>query len=350
MKICSSFFEDVEIDEKGDAYVCCACRMSGISVGNIFSKSFDEIWNSKQLIKGREEALKGNYLPDFCNRDICLKIANNLFENRKEEYKPVMETYPKNIAFPIGEECNAKCIFCRDKLKIETKEEINYLKECLDKYYLNMCKNVNILTVNDSGDAFSRFSKIFIKTISEKFPKIKFKLMTNGISATKKNLDELNIYKKITEIDITISASNPKTHEKIFRVKGWNQLLDNLSYINNRVENKDIERITFNFIICQYNWKEILSFIDFAKKYNAHIHFSEVKDLTNDSLNLKYKDMTVHLQNDKNHKKFKKLLASPLLDDSKIYLTPKIKQLRTEAIKEKENSKIHKFFAKFNIN
>ena len=119
MKVCSSLFEDIEINELGEVFICCACKISNISVGNIFKQSFNDIWNSELLVKVREEALKGNYLPSFCNKQHCYKLADNSLDEKKDFYKPIMEIYPKKVALPIGRECNAKCVFCRDEIKLE---------------------------------------------------------------------------------------------------------------------------------------------------------------------------------------------------------------------------------------
>lgn len=338
MKVCGSLFEDIEITKSGEVYICCACRISKISIGNIFEQPFNDIWNSKLLIKIREEALKGNYLPSFCNKEYCYKLTENTLDEIKDFYKPVMNSYPRKIAFHIGRECNAKCIFCRDEIIMETKEQIAALKNCLDKYYLDICNDVAKIVVNDDGDAFSRFSMEFIKTIALKYSNIKFKLMTNGIAATQKNLDDLGIYNRIEEFDVTINATTRKTHEKIFRVKGYKQLIKNLSYIKRLLDEGKIDILNFNFVINQYNYKEVIHFIKFAKKYNAKIRFTEIKNFWNDTLNIKFRDLTVHFPDDKNHKKFKSMLASPVFDDPNIILSPKIRELHIEAMQEKKNS------------
>jgi MoaA/NifB/PqqE/SkfB family radical SAM enzyme len=346
LKVCNSIFEKLEIDDEGEAYFCCEERVVRQSIGNVFKQDFSDVWNSELAIKIRKASLEGKY--PYCNAKICHKLVNNKEEHfceAQEHFKPIMEKYPIQISFPIDQDCNAKCIFCRDKLEIATEERLNDLREKLNNIYLPMCKDIEYLTVNNLGDAFfSKFSREFIKTVSEKYPNIKFVIMTNGICATKELFKELNLEGRIKEFDVSINAVKQSTHEKIFRTKGFKQLQKNIEYIGNLKKEGKIENLNFNFVICKYNWKEMKPFIKYGFKHNAQINFWEVRDYYNNTLDNKYEDMTVHTPTSKEYQKFKKYICSKEFEQENITLSPVIKKIRAEALKEKPLTFWNKLF------
>lgn len=343
-KICPSIFYDLEVEPDGEAFFCCYHRIEKKSLGNIFVKKFDDIWNSKFAQVVREEALKGNY--PYCNKKLCHRL-NTKNENHlmsvESSFEPYLSQYPVQISFPLDSECNGKCIFCRDKIKTETKQSIENYKEKLINTYLPIIKNSKIITVNDSGDAFfSRFSRYMIKTLIKENPNIKFRIMTNGICATKEIIEELNLCNHIEEFAISINATTEKTHSKIFRTKGFKQLVKNLEYISKLKEEGKIQNLHFNFVVCKYNYKEMVDFVSFAKKHKANIHFWEVKDYYHNTLENKFEDIAVHLESHKDYKKFNKILLNKIFDDDNIILSPIINEIRNKAIKQKENTLINK--------
>ena len=352
MKVCNSIFEKIEIDDSGETYFCCEGRVARFSIGNIFRQSFDEVWNSPIAIKMREKALQGEY--PYCNAKVCHKLVNNIDEHfceQQEHFQPIMQKGPTQISFPIDQDCSARCIFCRDDIRVASEPQLHDLRYKLHNIYLPMCKDVEYLTVNNLGDAFSsRFSREFIKTISETYPHIKFVLMTNGISATKELIYSLGLPGKIKEFDISINAINEKTHRKIFRIKGFKQLLKNLKYIAELKSQNKIDFLNFNFVICKYNWKEMKPFIAFAKKHNAKINFWEVRDYSGAPLENNYADMTVHREGDKGYNQFRRMLCDKIFDDEDVVISPVIKKIREDALTQYKSTLLYKIsnFLKLN--
>ena len=65
MKVCKEPFENIEITIDGNVYFCCSHDIEGKSIGNIYSQSFEEIWNSQKAIEMRTQILNNNY--SYCN-------------------------------------------------------------------------------------------------------------------------------------------------------------------------------------------------------------------------------------------------------------------------------------------
>ena len=338
MKVCWELFNAIEITDDGSVYVCCEQRVSKFSVGNIFKDKFEDIWNCEKLVKMREAALKGEY--PYCNHGICEKLSrggvekNDLFIEALPSYKPVMTLFPIQIAFPLERDCNAKCIYCRDEIISSKKEQIELFNDKFNNIYLPIMKDVSIFTVNDMGDAFgSKLSRQVIKNIINRYPKIKFKLMTNGICAGEKFIKELDLENRIVEFSISINAVCEKTHYKIFRVRGWKLLLKNLKYIS-KLKRKmgKIPSFHFKFVVCSNNWKEMAKFVKFASKYGANADFWEVRDYW--TLENKYEDLAVHNETHKDFEAFVKSLVNPAFNEKHVVFSPLLMKLRNKAISE----------------
>lgn len=349
MKVCKALFEYFELDKYGNCYFCCSNRIALFKLGNINEKSFDEIWNSDIAIKMREEALRGNY--PYCQKNACTKEIGEDLTDIKQNYQPYMNDYPLRVSFSISEDCNARCIFCRDKFIISNEDKMQELKN----RFLNKCipilKNTECIFIGDSEDPFaSKLTMEIIKNIIEKYPKIKFHIQTNGILATKEKLRELNIEDKIETFIISVNAENAKTHSKIFRVspKAFIMLKKNIENIALLKKENKIDRLVFNFVVNKYNYKEMVKFIKFAKKYDACINFWEVRNY-HINLMTKYEDLAVHLPTHKEYKKLKNILSSSAFDNKNVHLFPCLKTIRENALKEKSKkfSLISKILSKY---
>ncbi len=79
MKDCSTFDKSMNIQLDGSATICCYDYNGQISFGNLFEQNMEEIWNSKNYKKLRENGKHG-IVPSFCNKN-C--YAYPLEENMK---------------------------------------------------------------------------------------------------------------------------------------------------------------------------------------------------------------------------------------------------------------------------
>ncbi len=346
--VCPMIFSSMEVRMDGNAYFCCEHKYNNLSLGNIYKDDLNDIWNSKLAVTIREEALKGKY--PYCKGNVCLRLAKEIpdFVSVKSIFiphpEPVMTKTPYYIAISKIKDCNARCIFCSDEIYKTPDNELNNIISILKNY-----KDLKCLTIWDSGDAFSLISQKFIKLISEEFPDLRFKLMTNGILADKETINRLNLVNRIEELDISINAVNAATHNKIFRTgkNAFKKLIKNLEYI----KTLKINTFNINFVVCKYNWKEMKKFIKLGKKYNARVLFWEVRLYGNsDKLQYDYYDIAVHLRFHKDYKKFKKYLSSKVFEDENIIMSPVLKKLRYESLNEKKFSlDFVNFLTKFHI-
>lgn len=345
MKICEQIFDNIEIRENGEAFFCCEHGIYEIYLGNVHNESFDKIWNSKLAVDIRKNALEGKY--PYCTHNVCPKITNpeEYFPPMKDDYNAIMQRGPIFVAFYLGEACNAKCIFCRDNIEIETQEKTEEYKEIFYKAYYPILKDTRIIQISNTCEIFySNFFKEIIKKITEEFPQIKFRIITNGTLTNEENFKQLNLENKISELFISINAATKRTHQKISRINAWKNLINNLEYIKNIPNLKN--NLNFTFVVCKDNYKEMKKFVKFAEKYNAKVSFWEIRNHQNNSLEHDYYELAVHLKEHKENKKLKNILTSKVFEQKNVLLSPVLKNLRDKQIKEKTNSFLYKLFKK----
>ena len=346
MKVCKALFEYLEIELNGDCFFCCSNRVALNKIGNIYESTFDEIWNSEKAIKMREEALKGKY--PYCNRNNCQVLSGKDINEPLDYYQPKMQVYPSRVAFSISQDCNAKCIFCRDKVFVMPDNQIEYFRERYLQKCLPILKKTKIIFIGDSEEPFaSRLAIEVIKNVTDNYPDIKFQIQTNGMLATKEKIQELKLEDKICVFNVSINAATAKTHSRIFRVPQslFAKLKENLDYVYYLRQHEKIDDLVFNFVVNSYNYKEMLKFIKFAEKYNAGVNFWAVRNYKPD-VKIKYEDIAVHLPRHKEYKKLKKILANKAFDSVMVNLYPCLKSIREEALKEKSQNIWNKIIRK----
>ena len=329
MKVCKEPFENIEITIDGNVYFCCSHDIEGKSIGNIYSQSFEEIWNSQKAIEMRTQILNNNY--SYCNPELCYRLSNPnvYFDEKKDYFKETLNRYPKEVKFMHDRECNSNCIFCRKKIYRNSKEEYAKLNKLIDTHFIPILKDAEKIIPNAMGDAFaSRHSRDLIKAVAKKYPNIKFELLTNGILATPKIIKDLGIENRMDTVFVSFHAIKRSTYTKLVHNGNFNMVMKNIKYLSD-LHNKGILRVLqFNFVVNKYNYKEMKDFIKFARKHNATPSFWEIRDY-NEDIHEKYNDLAIHLPTHPEHKKLLEVLDDEIFDTLKEHeLFPVLRNLR----------------------
>ncbi len=266
MYYCSKPFEEFEIDVDGNCYCCCRWWNNAYCLGNIFEQSFDEIWNGNAAQRLRESILDGSY--KYCNTNICLKSFNDNIN-----YSLITD-YPTEISLCYDYTCTAKCVFCNDEVKKMSQDECNKWKIIEETKLIPLFQNAKFIRLNMTGELFvSEHSKDFVRNITEKYPDIKFEIVSNGIYASKENIQELGIENKIESIKFSLPSMNIKTYNKLVRNGNLGNVLENLEYISHLKKYGKINDFRLNFVVCSLNYKEILDYLYKAKLLGAVVDF-----------------------------------------------------------------------------
>lgn len=277
-RFCIKPFEEVEIHHDGSVYFCCPKFTHYHAIGNILENDFSEIWNSERAVKFREYALKNQY--PFCDplhcKELDMKNFYSFFDGTK--CTPIMAETPKIVRMSYDFECNIACKMCRNCVEKLSDERLKHLNSKIDTLFIPLLKSTKILSLS-GGDPFaSRHTRLLIKTACEKCPELKFDFQTNGILCNAENFRLLNVTpERISSIRVSIHASTAETYGKVIPggEKIFPALVKNLHYL------KDLRKTTpfeydVHFVVSSLNYKEIPSFIDFAKEIDAIPYFWEI--------------------------------------------------------------------------
>lgn len=268
MAFCKRAFEDIEIEQNGDAYNCCAYHQYQIPLGNIYKEPIESVWNSKRAQAIRESILNESFA--LCSPDCPYYMGN---DEKKDFHKPEMEIFPKNLVLSADSNCNARCIFCRDKerknpLKDEEFEKITRIK------LLPLLKDIEKIRVGVTGEIFtSKKEKFLIQNVIKYHPYVKFDLFTNGILGDKKKLEEYGLFCRINELSVSFHATTKATYNKIVRCGNFDKVMKNIELYKKMQKDELIKNINYIFVVLEENYREIPQFIELANKNNAIAFF-----------------------------------------------------------------------------
>lgn len=324
MNFCTQPFLRVEIFEDGSVYNCCPTFLNYYSIGNIYEKSFEQVWNSEKAIELRSRILKGDF--SLCSNNCNKKNAVNS-DVKENIYKPVMEKYPKEINISTDVICNVSCKICRDELMKGPLSDKVFEEEIL-KPMLPMFKDAEILTFGCSGEPFANYKdKILIKEIINLYPNIKFHFHTNGILGNKQLLDELSVYDKISTMTVSMHSSSEETYKKIVKGGNYNKVINNLRLYSEMKKNGLINKLRMIFVVYSENYHEMPAFVELASKYNATCEFWGLRKNSTE-LGANYDEYSIIEPNHKEYINLVNVLKSDIFDSDFVTLYPEIKRIR----------------------
>lgn len=288
-------FEHLCFSCDGSIFPCCPALINNYAFGDILrSNSVDEIWNGEKAQKFRESVLDGSFR--FCNLDSCINlnsIKNDLRFQSDLKDKSIIADLPKEVFFHIDMACNVRCITCRDE-KMFMENEVKKYTEITDSILIPILKNAEKVYLNGAGELFaSSLCKNLIQKITKIYPKIEFNIITNGILATEKNINEFGLRKKICSVEVSLHAATKETYDKIVRGGDFDKVIDNLKVLAEMKKNEEIYNIWLNFVVSSYNYKEMIDFQKLADNLGVNTRFWEYRKWGNAKLDERYEEVAI---------------------------------------------------------
>ncbi|MCH5265244.1 MAG: radical SAM protein [Lachnospiraceae bacterium] len=265
------------------ADLCCPWYINHLSVGNIQEKEgIDELWNSPMSRLVRESILNGSYY--FCNSERCPVIKTGSLLKKEEITDPFyrkiidentleIEGGPAELNIAFDDQCNLRCRMCREtnvRPSQETKDKMWDILRKLKEYEFT---NLKRLTINGSGEVF--YSPVCLEILNhlEEFimPNLEeILIQSNGILLGRNE----ELIKKLSRkyrilVTISIDAACTETYSIIRRGGSYKQLLDSLAVLASLREKGVVYDTRFNYCIQRINVRELVPFVEFAKKYKA---------------------------------------------------------------------------------
>ncbi len=300
--ICLRPFSEIEIHTDGNVYTCCPDWLKNYPIGNIFeAESFDEIWYSQKAIELRRYILNGSY--DFCKVNICNKKFN---EDIELVEKP---PYPTLVRFAYDTQCNLKCMICRDSLIYNSQHKIEEYNELTDKLFIPILKNAKLMSITSAGEiTSSEHSQCLVKKAAELYPNLKFEILTNGLLFDADFCNKLGITDRIERINISLHAMEKETYEKIMRGSKYDKVMSNLDWIFSLKKSGKINDVCLIFVAFSLNYKEIPSFIDYARRNGVHASVWEYRNHYKTIMDSKYSEYAVWEQSHPKYNDFVKVI------------------------------------------
>jgi MoaA/NifB/PqqE/SkfB family radical SAM enzyme len=186
---------------------------------------------------------------------------------------------PKLVKFSHDKECNVRCVTCRKNVVLNTKEELELLDEKIDKYYMPLLQNADVVCMNGSGDTLaSRHGRKLIRRIAEIYPNIKFNLHTNGLLCTEQLLTELGIIDRLSVVEVSLHATTKETYDKFVLGSNWDKVIKNIEYLSRLRQQGKLDELLLLFVVTNFNYREMSDFVQFAKNYGAETCFWTYKN------------------------------------------------------------------------
>lgn len=338
--LCRIPFNQILVDPKGDAYLCCASHIKNISAvaGNLIEKDGLEIWNNEIYKAFRMSFVDGSFR--YCKSESCSAAANRhepekrLMVHTVEEINADPELAASNFAefcqspdtfdgslmrpptrlyLGMDLSCNLKCPSCRNKLISEDSQNGR-----LDKLYANLrslTPGIEDLELDGAGDVFAsswyqKFLKHFPK---DDFPNLKqITVRSNGLLWNEKNWYRIHPYfrSKLIYACITVDATTPETYKKV-RGGCFHTLMENLEFVKSLHNRGEVGAITLVMVYRKSNYQEIPDFIEMGRAMNADylvIHPLQPWAESSYVLNGQYNDEAIHLGSHKENSTFKSFI------------------------------------------
>lgn len=343
-KYCSSPFDWLEISADGRCWLCCPTWLP-YSVGNIFTSSIGEIWNSKKVKQIRQTIYDGTY--NYCMKTICPKIqSNNLlpieYHAPQDRWVEDPKGFPENINFSTDESCNLFCPSCRiSKIMHGEGPMYDARKNLNDKIWneiLDQPKDRFIgIHITGSGDPFG--SKVFREQLlnidcSDR-PNMFFYFKTNGVMLTPKMWSQLHrIHKNIKTINISMDSAFEPTYDKIRAGGNYKVLLDNIRYLDPIAKELGIE-IYYDYVVQKSNHREMLEFCELINEIAPNYkmcQFTLVSDWGTWPKE-QYQRQAIWKDDHPDHQGWLEYLANPLFDNYRVNWM-NVKNYRLRAVQQ----------------
>ena len=294
--VCAKPFTSIEIGTKFVHSCCPNYFKNDFSMGNAYTGTFDEVWNSDNAKKLRYSVTRGNF--EYCNETYCNALRDPskypeimfprggeggdiLEAKRWEDY--LLKTTPTRIHLSCDSSCNLRCSSCRNNVFVKTNEENEKITSMLENFVRPALRNCTMLSSLGNGEFFvSKPLFQFYSTLSkEEFPSLKLNILTNGTLFNQERWGKLsNLKGMVNQIKVSIDAANKETYEKLRRGGRWEILCNNMEFLSSLKVSNEITRIVMSFVVQKENFRQMNDYVMLAKKWNANgVTFRRLKSL-----------------------------------------------------------------------
>jgi sulfatase maturation enzyme AslB (radical SAM superfamily) len=274
-RTCEHPFNRIDLQENGNAAVCCAHWMPGFSLGNVISggQTAMEIYNDEQAVAVRQSVLDGSFR--YCDHDKCPLISGQQLPSKAdvpgENAQRAVATgelkydSPSFVLLAFDQSCNLSCPSCRSHV-ITEKIGMQTLKEKLvEDSIVPMLKNAKTLNINPAGEIFvSRPLRRLLSKLNKKdFPNLEIEIITNGTLFTRREWEKFpGIHGMVSRVRVSTDGATKETFEKLRRGGEWETFIENMHFLAELHRSGAIGALHFSFTYQLDNFREMPLFVD----------------------------------------------------------------------------------------
>lgn len=295
---CEWPWKEIHVDRKGRIFLCGCDAWVPFSVGHIMKfDTIDDIFKNPVAKNIQNGITSGTYA--YCDTVHC-GVASEI------------KTLPFDYEIQIGidDSCNLQCPSCRKEFIF--RDGSDYLEQRqawmaqISKWVKQKSESkINIL-IGSNGEPFA--SPLYLQFLKNEFNNnVTYEIRSNG-TLIKRHINELSILPNLKIIKLSIDAATAYTYERVRKPGKWNNLLDNIDYINRLKENYKF-KIYASFVIQQQNIDDVLGFVDFCEDNEIDsCDFTLLQDWGSFD---DFKSQCVHYPEHELHDKFLDIIKNP---------------------------------------
>lgn len=283
-KFCENPWTYCEIYSGGGVYICCPAWNYNVSVGNIFSESPKDIWNSYQAQQFRRGILDGSF--SACDQEKCPSLMarslptvaearnswlGSILSDAIDNHRVVAAHGPSVVKLGYDASCNLICPSCRTELMVAKKQEQEKLNQIRDQFILPFLEHAKILVMSSDGDPFaSNHYRDIMRLAHEKLPRLKLGLCTNAVLLDEKAWNDCHLEGRVVNVQISIDAARRETYNRVRRGGDFDRLNGNLQFLSQKRRSSD-GFIAFDllFVVQACNFHEMAAFVELGESVGA---------------------------------------------------------------------------------
>lgn len=278
---CQVPWTTMSVNSNGEVFLCSCSSWVPVSAGNILNAAdIYDILNSESAQRIRQEINAGRYF--YCNNQICSffgKINPTDYQSTPQtDHAPMswvnqdqsmVSSIPRNLIFEFDYTCNFRCPSCRTDLVNNNKHHVirpinDQIVSKIKHLVIDQIQSQPVEITWCGGEPFISdvYSELMEYILSTGKQNIRHVIQTNG-SYLKAKSETLNkLLPTLDTLRISFDAATEETYKKI-RVNGqWNQLLENIQWLQDLIQQNQYPlKITADFVVQLDNYKEIPAFI-----------------------------------------------------------------------------------------
>jgi hypothetical protein len=333
-RTCPIPFERFDLQDNGNASVCCAQWMPNMDMGNVLtgSETAAEIFNNEKAQAVRRSVLDGSFR--YCDHDKCPSISGEslpekdgvLGDNAREAATTGKLTFraPSEVLLAFDKSCNLSCPSCRSHVITEKAAMQAAKEEVVESSVLPMLRDATWLHVNPAGELFvSRpLRRLLTKMNSRDYPSLKIGIISNGTLINRREWSKFpELHGMVGYFRVSTDGATKATFEKLRRGAQWEPFLENMHFLAELHRTGAIKNLMFSFTYQAANFNEMAAFVDLTQSIDpaSKIIFEKLENWGTFDPAI-YEASAVHRMGHPLHEEFLAMIRRPELTPPKPYL------------------------------